>query len=337
MSPPSTFVDETDLHALVDGELDPDHRRRVEDHLLLHPGDAALVEDWRRQNAALRAAFEPIALETPPLSLRTAATRAAAQSQGPIETGATHWGRPSGTPRPRRIEDLRVRQRRQAALISALLLVSGLALAGLAAFVFAGGRSEAPRAPAPTAFSQGYVSRAGLTYATYTVDAHPVEFDATRRDELADRLKTRVGFSRIPDLSAPAGRPHRPRRLRSGRLSDLRTRRRRARRALFRARRIRRRPPGAARRLWRHRHRMARRRLRLCAGWAPPAGRHAGGGRTRRRAGHGANALRAFFGVARESVMQRPTSAAALPTGGTIQRSSPYASRRHFDRRKPAA
>ena len=126
MSPPSTFVDETDLHALVDGELDPDHRRRVEDHLLLHPGDAALVEDWRRQNAALRAAFEPIALETPPLSLRTAATRAAAQSQGPIETGATHWGRPSGTPRPRRIEDLRVRQRRQAALISALLLVSGL-------------------------------------------------------------------------------------------------------------------------------------------------------------------------------------------------------------------
>lgn len=202
MSPPSTFVDETDLHALVDGELDPDHRRRVEDHLLLHPGDAALVEDWRRQNAALRAAFEPIALETPPLSLRTAATRAAAQSQGPIETGATHWGRPSGTPRPRRIEDLRVRQRRQAALISALLLVSGLALAGLAAFVFAGGRSDAPRAPAPTAFSQGYVSRAGLTYATYTVDAHPVEFDATRRDELADRLKTRVGFSRIPDLSA---------------------------------------------------------------------------------------------------------------------------------------
>jgi anti-sigma factor RsiW len=202
VSPPSTFVDETDLHALVDGELDPDHRRRVEDHLLLHPGDAALVEDWRRQNAALRAAFEPIALETPPLSLRTAATRAAAQSQGPIETGATHWGRPSGTPRPRRIEDLRVRQRRQAALISALLLVSGLALAGLAAFVFAGGRSEAPRAPAPTAFSQGYVSRAGLTYATYTVDAHPVEFDATRRDELADRLKTRVGFARIPDLSA---------------------------------------------------------------------------------------------------------------------------------------
>lgn len=201
MSPPSIFVDETDLHALVDGELDPDHRRRVEDHLLLHPADAALVEDWRRQNAALRAAFEPIALEAPPLSLRTAATRAAAQSQGPIETGATHWGRPGATPRPRRIEDLRIRQRRQAALISALLLVSGLALAGLAAFVFAGGRSEAPRAPAPTAFSQGYVSRAGLTYATYTVDAHPVEFDATRRDELADRLKTRVGFSRIPDLS----------------------------------------------------------------------------------------------------------------------------------------
>jgi len=202
VSSPSTYIDETDLHALVDGELDPDHRRRVEDHLLLNPADSALVEGWRRQNAALRAAFEPIALETPPLSLRTAATRAATQAQAPIETGATHWGRPGATPRPRRIEDLRVRQRRQAVLISALMLVSGLALAGLAAFVFAGGRSAGPTAPVATVISQGYVSRAGLTYATYTVDAHPVEFDASRREELADRLKTRVGFSRIPDLSA---------------------------------------------------------------------------------------------------------------------------------------
>lgn len=201
MSSPSTFIDETDLHALVDGELDPDHRHRVEDHLLLNPADAALVEAWRRQNAALRAAFEPVALETPPLSLRTAATRAASQSPAPIETGATHWGRPGATPRPRRIEDLRVRQRRQAVLISALMLVSGLALAGLAAFVFTSGRSAAPPAPTAMTFSQGYVSRAGLTYATYTVDAHPVEFDASRQDELADRLKTRVGFSRLPDLS----------------------------------------------------------------------------------------------------------------------------------------
>jgi anti-sigma factor RsiW len=201
VSSPSTYIDETDLHALVDGELDPDHRRRVEDHLLLNPDDATLVESWRRQNAALRAAFEPIALETPPLSLRTAATRAATQTQAPIETGATHWGRPGATPRPRRIEDLRVRQRRQAVLISALLLVSGLALAGLAAFVFTSGRGAAPPPLATAVFTQGYVSRAGLTYATYTVDAHPVEFDASRREELADRLKTRVGFSRIPDLS----------------------------------------------------------------------------------------------------------------------------------------
>jgi len=72
---PTAFLEEADLHALVDGELDPERRRRVEDYLLQNPADAALVELWRRQNAALRAAFEPIPPETPPHTLRTAATR----------------------------------------------------------------------------------------------------------------------------------------------------------------------------------------------------------------------------------------------------------------------
>ncbi|PPD08828.1 MAG: anti-sigma factor, partial [Methylocystis sp.] len=99
---PSALIEEADLHALVDGELDPERRRKVEDHLLQHPEDAALVEGWRRQNAALRAAFEPVALETPPLSLREAAARPPAPpaGQGPIETGAIHWGRPGAAPRP---------------------------------------------------------------------------------------------------------------------------------------------------------------------------------------------------------------------------------------------
>src|SRR5271165_6586858 len=95
----SPALDEADLHALVDNEISGEERRRVEDHLASCPEDAALVEGWRRQNAALRAAFEPVAQERPPLSLRNAAQRNAATSAPPIESGAIHWGRPSNSTR----------------------------------------------------------------------------------------------------------------------------------------------------------------------------------------------------------------------------------------------
>ena len=199
---PSALIEEADLHALVDGELDPDRRRKVEDHLLQHPEDAALVEGWRRQNAALRAAFEPVALETLPLSLRDAAIRPppVAQGEGPIETGAIHWGRPGAAPRPsRRLDEMRASRRRQAILSSVLTLLAAGAVAAVAALVFAG-RGEGPHSP--VAAPQGYAARAGLTYATYAIDPRPVEVDASRRGELAAWLQERVGFARVPDLSA---------------------------------------------------------------------------------------------------------------------------------------
>lgn len=194
-------IDEADLHALVDGELDAERRRKVEDHVLAHPEHAALVEGWRRQNAALRAAFEPVALEMLPLSLKDATTRAPAAAQGPIETGAIHWGRP-GAPRPsQRLDQLRANRRRQALLSALLTLLAGAAVAGLAALIFAG-RGEAPHPPVAASLTQSYAGRAGLTYATYVYDARPVEIDISRRGELVAWLKERVGFSRPPDLAS---------------------------------------------------------------------------------------------------------------------------------------
>jgi anti-sigma factor RsiW len=201
------LVEEADLHALVDGELDPQRRRQVEDHLLQHPDDAALVETWRRRNAALRAAFEPVAHETPPPSLRGLAARgpAAPAGQGPIETGAVHWGRPSGSARPvRRLDEVRKFRRRQAIVSSLLTLLAGAAVAGAAILVFHGAAAPPnPRqdaAPAASA-AQGYVARAGVTYFTYVSDARPVEIEANRRDELKSWLRARVGFALLPDLS----------------------------------------------------------------------------------------------------------------------------------------
>lgn len=196
----SPIIEETDLHALVDGELDPERRRKVEDHLLQHPEDAALVEGWRRQNAALRAAFEPVALEVLPLSLRDAATRTQASQQGPIETGAIHWGRPGASRPAPRLDDLRASRRRQALLSTMLTLLTGAAVAGLAALVIAG-RNESPRPPISAMLTQSYAGRAGLTYATFVLDPRPVEIDISRRGELVAWLKERVGFARPPDLA----------------------------------------------------------------------------------------------------------------------------------------
>ncbi len=59
-------IDETDLHAYVDGLLCAARVTEVERHLASHPEDAHRVAAWRAQNAALRAAFNPVLTEPLP-------------------------------------------------------------------------------------------------------------------------------------------------------------------------------------------------------------------------------------------------------------------------------
>ena len=53
-------IDEAQLHAYVDGQLDPADQRRVEIFLAENPEAAAQVADWIAQNAAIEALF-PVA------------------------------------------------------------------------------------------------------------------------------------------------------------------------------------------------------------------------------------------------------------------------------------
>lgn len=194
----SGLIQEVDLHALVDGELDPERRRQVEDHLLQHPEHAALVERWRRQNAALRTAFEPVALEAAPASLREAAMRAppVPMGQGPIETGAVHWGRPGAAPRVRPFEARGAGRRRALAALVVMLSAVAAIAAGVVLFL-----SSRAAGPTISVASQGYAFRAGLTYATYAGGARPVEFDAGARSELIAALRASVGFARLPEVA----------------------------------------------------------------------------------------------------------------------------------------
>ncbi len=193
----SPVIDEADLHALVDNEISGEERRRVEDHLASCPEDAALVDGWRRQNAALRAAFEPVAQERPPLSLRNAAQRNASTGAPPIESGAIHWGRPSSSTRTlRRFEEAPGGRPTQAIASTLGALLVGAAIAGAAVFVIT--RPDA----APPAPEASYVERADLAYRTYGFDPKPVEFEAAQKDELLNALRLRLGFARAPDLSS---------------------------------------------------------------------------------------------------------------------------------------
>jgi len=194
----SPAIDEADLHALVDNEISGEERRRVEDHLAVSPEDAALVEGWRRQNAALRAAFEPVAQERPPLSLRNAAQRNAATGAPPIESGAIHWGRPSTSTRSlRRFEEASGSRQAQAIASTIGALLVGAAIAGAAVFVLTHPGVAPPAAPEPS-----YVERADLAYQTYVFDPRPVEFDGAQKEDLLNALRLRLGFARAPDLSS---------------------------------------------------------------------------------------------------------------------------------------
>jgi anti-sigma factor RsiW len=68
-------VDETMLHAYLDGELDTAGRAEVEQWLARHPDDAARLAAYGRQKAALHAAFDRVTEETVPTRLLQAARR----------------------------------------------------------------------------------------------------------------------------------------------------------------------------------------------------------------------------------------------------------------------
>lgn len=161
-------IGEDDLHAYVDGRLQPARREIVQSWLKANPEIAAQVAGWRAQRETLRDQLAPKAAEPIPARLR--------------------------------ISNVRVSRRRgrlhQFRLIaaSALLLVAGGAVGWIARSDFsASGRSQPVM-----------VSDAISAYRAFTVDnAHPVEVRATEQDHLVQWLSDRLGKSiKVPDLTS---------------------------------------------------------------------------------------------------------------------------------------
>jgi anti-sigma factor RsiW len=72
---------ERDLHAMIDERLDKARARELEAWLEEEAAHDERLASWKRGGDALRAVYDPIAAETPPLFLSLAARAAAARDE----------------------------------------------------------------------------------------------------------------------------------------------------------------------------------------------------------------------------------------------------------------
>ena len=157
-------VTENDLHAWVDGRLDPARHALVEPHLDQNPAVRRRVEDWASQTAALRLALRQQDADTGPALLHRL-----------------------GQPRP---------TGRWPALAAAAALLLGLGLGGYGGWTLRGDRK-------PTEISRLGVEAASAYRILNTGPGPAVEVSATNRAELRAMLTDRLGRRvTLPDLSA---------------------------------------------------------------------------------------------------------------------------------------
>ncbi len=162
-------ITDADIHAYVDGQLAAARTPALEEALARDPALAARVADLRRQNAALRDAFDPWLAEVLPERLVAAAARPA-----PVRHGVSRW---AGT---------------AAALAASLVIGAGIG--------WFGRDLDLQREGTPTTFTR----QAALVHALYAGDANrPVEIWAAEEKRLVNWLSKRLGFTvRAPDLNA---------------------------------------------------------------------------------------------------------------------------------------
>ncbi|MFO1311294.1 MAG: anti-sigma factor [Burkholderiales bacterium] len=161
-------VTDADVNAYVDGQLAPVRVPAVEEAIARDPAIAARVAELRRQNAALRDAFDTWLAEAPPERLVVATAADPARRRWPQWLGA--------------------------AVAAAASLVVGLGVG------WYGRDASLQHEGMPTSFTR----QAALVHALYASDANrPVEIWAAEEQRLVRWLSRRLGFQvRAPDLNS---------------------------------------------------------------------------------------------------------------------------------------
>lgn len=168
-SPPA----DADLHAWVDGRLDPARRAAVQARLAADAQAAQDVAAWAAQKQALRALHAGVAEEAPPSALLQAAMQLQARRDR-----VAHWQRLGG-------------------MAAVVLLAFGV---GWSAHAQWSARQE------PGALAQGraFARQALVAHAVYAPEVrHPVEVEAAQQDHLVQWLSKRLDRPlKLPNLAA---------------------------------------------------------------------------------------------------------------------------------------
>lgn len=182
-----TAIGDADLLAYVDGELDEAASAAVRAHLRANAADAGRVETWRRQNAAIRRAFD--------LAPRANLPPIPARPSGPSDPGR------AGTPVAARLDLVRAaRQRRRTiATLGTFLGGASVALLGAVAWTRAGPSPD--RLPAAVEVEPfvpaAQARRARVAWRTFSRD-----MDGMPGDRLpTSALLHATALPRVPDLS----------------------------------------------------------------------------------------------------------------------------------------
>lgn len=156
-------IDENALHALVDGQLSPDHAQAAREHLGAE--DAARLAHWAAQREKLRGLHAAMAEESLPEPLRVAAGRL--QSLHDQQARIWHLG--------------------------------GMAASVLLAFALGWTlhgqwHTQPPAVPAPMASAQHFAQQATVAHAVFQPEQrHPVEVGAAQQEHLVQWLSKRLG------------------------------------------------------------------------------------------------------------------------------------------------
>jgi anti-sigma factor RsiW len=199
----SAPVVEAELQAWVDGCLPAARRAAVDAYLALHPDEAARLQAYRQQNAALRARYNPVLDETVPATLALRphgplrrAMHDALAANGPwryaamlaltLGGGAAGWLlhdiQPGGAPAP------------LARMASAVPAPAADATRAPATELDGGAPRLAAADVPPTADGQALARSAAVAHAVYSPERrHPVEVGAEQQQHLVSWLSKRLG------------------------------------------------------------------------------------------------------------------------------------------------
>ena len=192
----NTPIDDTVLHAWLDGELPAEQREQVERWLQEHPEDAAKLRLWSADAQALRATFEPVLDEPVPQRLTQIVW-----NHGPA-TLAAPW-------------------QRWAAAFAVFVLGGAVGAAATWRVQTTQTAAQTARQADRLVGAQGWVRRAAVAHSVYVPEVrHPVEVKAqeehlarwlTRRIEVPVKLFDLreqgfelVGGRLLPDATGPS-------------------------------------------------------------------------------------------------------------------------------------